>query len=219
MSRCILVLLGPNLSSLSDKLENQFDAPDTEFTFIQANSEGLLIDALEEESFDGILVNAGAISPLCFGLAEAIALSQKPCVEALLNPIPKERGVSALTSISIASIVEGESGHVKAFNMLLEKIPAGVSTSSTSARSMPSPKGKTIGRKVLEATNSIEEDGPKGKSIGRRNGQAVPSKNPSSSGLLTRSLVAQKIHARLKGSISAAELSSWARTSTPCCSR
>lgn len=202
MSRSILVLLGPNLKSVLEKIENEFEAENTEFTFVQANSEGLLIDALESETFDGILVNVGSIAPLCFALAEAVLLTQKPCVEVLLKANPPERGTSALSGVSLATVIEGHDGHQKALAVLLEKCQVSNQSSPVSLmRNASAPKGKTIGRRsAIENETTVS-----GKSIGSRS-------LTQASNLLTKQMVAQKIHARLKDKISVAELSSWART-------
>src|SRR5690606_9724228 len=93
----ILILNGPNLNLLGkrepeiygnlgfetyfENLKSQF--PDVDLEYFQSNSEGVLIDKLQEVgfSYDGIVLNAGAYTHACLAIADAIAAIQTPVIE------------------------------------------------------------------------------------------------------------------------------------------
>jgi 3-dehydroquinate dehydratase II len=204
MSRTILVLLGPNLSRLLGPLENTLKAENTEFVFLQANGEGLLIDGVEAETFDGAIVDVGVLSPAAFALAEALELAQVPYVEVQSVVLSPARGPSALMQ-AIARVNAGDERHQRALTMLIEKLPSPASAAPNARSRANAPKGKTIGRRPEAAT----ENESRGKSLGKRTTSV--GKASESANLLTKPLVVKKISARLKGELTAAELSAWAR--------
>lgn len=93
----ILILNGPNLNLLGkrepeiygnlgfetyfENLKSQF--PDVNLEYFQSNSEGVLIDKLQEVgfSYDGIVLNAGAYTHTSLAIADAIAAIQTPVIE------------------------------------------------------------------------------------------------------------------------------------------
>jgi 3-dehydroquinate dehydratase II len=206
MSRTILVLLGPNLSKLLGPLENTLKAENTEFIFVQANGEGLLIDSVEAETFEAAMVDVGVLSPAAFALAEALELAQVPYVEVQSVVISPARGPSALTQ-AIAQVNAGDERHQRALTMLLEKLPPPAPAAPNARPRANAPRGKTIGRRP--EPEPVVESESRGKSLGKRSTSS--GKALDSASLLTKLLVAKKINARLKGELSATELSAWAR--------
>ncbi|GAB1410924.1 type II 3-dehydroquinate dehydratase [Desulfovibrionales bacterium] len=104
----ILVLNGPNLGHLGQRqpdlygslgmeavpdlvrtvLGNQADA--VQLAFFQSNSEGALIDRLEQawqDKTDGIVFNAGAYTHTSLALADCLAWISIPCVEVHISNV------------------------------------------------------------------------------------------------------------------------------------
>ncbi len=101
----VLVVYGPNLNRLGKRdpeqygtitmeeinraLEERAAELKTEITFFQSNSEGSLIDMLQEESAgaDGIIINPGALTHYGLSLRDALADADLPIVEVHLSNI------------------------------------------------------------------------------------------------------------------------------------
>ncbi len=101
----ILVLHGPNLNLLgqrepeiygrwtlaeiNDMLVEQAQATRTELRILQSNSEGTLIDAIQDARTwgHGILINPGALTHYSYALRDAIAAVGLPAVEVHLSNI------------------------------------------------------------------------------------------------------------------------------------
>ena len=100
----ILVVNGPNLNMLGTRepevygtatlekinsdIEKEF--PGESFTFSQSNSEGVLIDVLQQagtNGFAGVILNPGAYTHTSFALRDAIAALSIPVVEVHLSNI------------------------------------------------------------------------------------------------------------------------------------
>ncbi len=76
------------LATINSELTERF--PDVEFEFFQTNSEGELIDKIQlvdKEGFDGVILNAGALTHYSIALRDAIASIRKPFVEVHLSQI------------------------------------------------------------------------------------------------------------------------------------
>ncbi len=100
----ILVANGPNLN-LTGTREPEIYGSDTlavinsqlrerfshiSFEFFQTNGEGELIDKIQsaaKEGFDGVVLNAGALSHYSLALRDAIAAVNKPVVEVHLSQV------------------------------------------------------------------------------------------------------------------------------------
>ncbi|MEO1515578.1 MAG: type II 3-dehydroquinate dehydratase [Bacteroidota bacterium] len=93
----ILILNGPNLNLLGKREPDvygslsfeeyfqqlQLDFPSLQLTYFQSNSEGAIIDKLQEVGFhyDGILLNAGAYTHTSIAIADAIRAIETPVIE------------------------------------------------------------------------------------------------------------------------------------------
>ena len=93
----LLIMNGPNLNLLGVREpeiygKEPFDAflqrlkekyPEVQIDYFQSNSEGALIDCLQEAGFvcDGIILNAGAYTHTSLALADAVASVPAPVVE------------------------------------------------------------------------------------------------------------------------------------------
>lgn len=101
----ILVMHGPNINLTGKREPNTYGSftfeqinqeivdfgktLEMECTIFQSNHEGVLIDKLHEcsDSFDGILLNAGAYTHYSYAIRDAIAAIKKPCVEVHMSNI------------------------------------------------------------------------------------------------------------------------------------
>ena len=101
----ILVLNGPNLNALGyrepdiygeetlDDIESLMrqraeDLGDIEIDFIQSNHEGALIDAIYTHSnWDGIVINAAALTHSSTALADAISTVMLPAIEVHISNV------------------------------------------------------------------------------------------------------------------------------------
>lgn len=120
----VLILNGPNLNLLGKRepeiygkqsFEDFFETlktkfPNLELTYLQSNSEGTLIDIIQEYGFkvDGIVFNAGAYTHTSIALADAISAISTPVVEVhISNTHAREafRKKSYLTPVCKGSIL------------------------------------------------------------------------------------------------------------------
>ena len=101
----ILVINGPNLNMLSKRnreiygqktlaeinslVEEQGEALNVETVTFQSNSEGALIDFIQEQanSADGIIINPGALTHYGLSLCDALADTKLPIIEVHLSNI------------------------------------------------------------------------------------------------------------------------------------
>jgi 3-dehydroquinate dehydratase-2 len=101
----ILVINGPNLNmlgtrepdvygemtldELNTRLASEAEVMRIDIDFLQSNSEGEIIDAIQsaEGDADGIILNAGAYTHYSYAIRDAIASVTVPCVEVHLSNI------------------------------------------------------------------------------------------------------------------------------------
>jgi 3-dehydroquinate dehydratase-2 len=100
----ILILNGPNLNLLEERPLDQYGGhslseiekilvdtfPEHQFTFIQNNHEGALIDALQKAHLgktEGVVANFGAYTHTSIALRDAIEMVDLPVVEVHLSNI------------------------------------------------------------------------------------------------------------------------------------
>jgi len=97
----ILIINGPNLNLLGTRqpqiygeitfdevlvdLRNKF--PNTKIEFLQSNHEGEIIDALQQSSHDGIVLNAGGYTHTSIAIRDAISAIEVPVVEVHISNI------------------------------------------------------------------------------------------------------------------------------------
>lgn len=101
----IQIINGPNLNLLGKREPNvygnqTFEAyylelkskfPEVELDYFQSNTEGLIIDKLQEAgfTFDGIVLNAGAYTHTSIAIADAIRSITTPVVEVHISNVFK----------------------------------------------------------------------------------------------------------------------------------
>ncbi|GMU59619.1 MAG: hypothetical protein AMXMBFR34_13820 [Myxococcaceae bacterium] len=203
MSFTILVLHGPNLHWLgSDDVDERLEARASELgvdlSIVQSNGEGALIDELheQEDEYDAVIVNPGALAPSAWALAEALQLVGVPAVEVLLKALPAERGPSALTPVVQQQIHgKGHDGYLHALEALAgirgpgltpvrspERLEESAAEEEEEEEAGPvrhvSRGGKSIGRRAPQ------QEAPAGKSIGRgtKRGDEAPAQSAKSIG-------------------------------------
>ena len=122
----ILVLNGPNLNMIGirephiygDKTYNELeiylksleDSYNVKIDIKQSNLEGILIDILHygNDTYDGVLLNAGAFTHYSYALYDAIKSIQIPVVEVHLSDLTKReafRKVSVIRAACIGNIM------------------------------------------------------------------------------------------------------------------
>ena len=99
-----LVLNGPNLNLLGKREPSVYGTitladiekglretfPSVQFTFVQSNHEGVIIDTLqgaEAQKVDGVVLNAGAYTHYSYAIRDAIAAISAPVIEVHISNI------------------------------------------------------------------------------------------------------------------------------------
>lgn len=140
LQKRVLVLLGPNLNlvgvrekgiygtesaeSINAEIREQAQARGFSCEIFQSNYEGALIDRLHEarESFDGVIINAGALTHYSYSLRDAIAAVRLPCVEVHMSNIHAReefRHTSVIAPVCVGQIAGfGKSGYFLALDAL-----------------------------------------------------------------------------------------------------
>ena len=103
----ILIINGPNLNLLGRRepeiygedtfedfmihLRGKYIDSDVDLTYFQSNHEGQILDKLHEVgfSFDGIVLNAGALTHTSIAIADAIAGIETPVIEVHISNVHK----------------------------------------------------------------------------------------------------------------------------------
>jgi 3-dehydroquinate dehydratase-2 len=76
------------LATINSEMAEKFSG--ISFEFFQTNAEGELIDkiqSVDKEGFDGVVLNAGALTHYSIALRDAIAAAKKPVVEVHLSQV------------------------------------------------------------------------------------------------------------------------------------
>ena len=121
----ILVLNGPNLNFLgvrepviygkntlkeiNEEISKKAETMDISCEFFQSNSEGDIIDKIQEvfEKFDGCIINAAAFTHYSLALRDAISSVNKPFIEVHMSNIYARedfRHTSLISSVCIGQI-------------------------------------------------------------------------------------------------------------------
>lgn len=138
----ILVLLGPNLNlvgvrekgiygtesaeSINEEIRAQAEKRGYDCEIFQSNHEGALIDRLHaaREAFDGVIINAGALTHYSYSLRDAIAAIRLPCVEVHMSNIHAReefRHTSVIAPVCVGQIAGfGKTGYFLAMDALQE---------------------------------------------------------------------------------------------------
>ncbi len=143
----ILIINGPNLNMLGKRdkeiytektlaeieslLKKQGEALNVEVVTFQSNSEGALIDFIQEQSSsaNGIIINPGALTHYSFSLRDALADARLPIIEVHLSNIYSREEWRAKSVI--APIVKGQisglgwRGYVAALQTLVGELKDG----------------------------------------------------------------------------------------------
>jgi 3-dehydroquinate dehydratase-2 len=141
MAMKILILNGPNLNLLGNREPSVYGAKSltevnrdiaaaagrfgAEVEFLQSNHEGELIDAIQKAplEFDGIVLNAGALSHYSYSLRDAIAAIDIPVAEVHISNIfarEEFRHCSVLSPVTAGQVCGfGTYGYVMAIYGLL----------------------------------------------------------------------------------------------------
>ncbi|MGD1841730.1 MAG: type II 3-dehydroquinate dehydratase [Thermonemataceae bacterium] len=137
----IIVINGPNLNLLGkrettiygtqsfeayfEQLKTRF--PTTKLSYFQSNSEGAIIDKLQEVGYlyKGIVLNAGAYTHTSIAIADALAAIESPVIEVHISQIYKResfRHHSYISTQAVGCIVGlGLEGYALAIQYLTEK--------------------------------------------------------------------------------------------------
>lgn len=121
----IAILNGPNLNKIGQRepeiygsqtfemlLENlKAEHPEVEFSLLQSNIEGVLIDYLQEldEKVDAVVFNAGAYTHTSIALADAIRAMQIPVIEVHMSNVFKREEFrhKSYLSLVVAGVILG----------------------------------------------------------------------------------------------------------------
>ena len=137
----VLVLLGPNLNmvgirergidgtesakSIEEDIYAQAAARNLGCEVFQSNYEGALVDRIQQsmnDEFDGIILNAGALTHYSYAIRDAIAAVRVPCVEVHMSNIyarEEFRHKSVLSAVCIGQIAGfGKNGYFLAMDAL-----------------------------------------------------------------------------------------------------
>ncbi len=137
----ILVINGPNLNMLgvrepgiygaetlaqiNEWLNSQPEAAGHELEFFQSNSEGALIDKIQDafNKVDGIIINPGAYTHYSYALRDVLAAVGIPTVEVHLSAIEEResfRKISVIKDVCIAQITgQGKNSYLSGLKYLL----------------------------------------------------------------------------------------------------
>ena len=142
----IAIINGPNLNLLGKRepsiygtrsmeqvlLDIQRMYPNVYFEYRQSNHEGMLIDWVQElglllvqqEPYDGIILNAGGYTHTSVALRDAVACTQVPVVEVHISDIAQReifRRISLLTDVCQHSIIgHGIEGYQEAVDWIIK---------------------------------------------------------------------------------------------------
>ena len=138
----IQIINGPNLNLLGTRephiygseslediqkwFEGEIDTTSHLVHWFQSNHEGEIIDQIHKtiNAFNGIIINAGALTHYSYAIRDAIKSVNIPTVEVHLSDITSRedfRKISVISDVCINQIKGiGKNGYLKAFKLLME---------------------------------------------------------------------------------------------------
>ena len=138
----IQIINGPNLNLLGTRephiygsesledikkwFESEIDTTNHLVHWFQSNHEGEIIDQIHKtiNAFNGIIINAGALTHYSYAIRDAIKSVDIPTVEVHLSDITSRedfRKISVISDVCINQIKGiGKNGYLKAFKLLME---------------------------------------------------------------------------------------------------
>ncbi len=138
----IQIINGPNLNLLGTRephiygseslediqkwFEGEIDTTSHLVHWFQSNHEGEIIDQIHKtiNAFNGIIINAGALTHYSYAIRDAIKSVNIPTVEVHLSDITSRedfRNISVISDVCINQIKGiGKNGYLKAFKLLME---------------------------------------------------------------------------------------------------
>lgn len=139
----IVVINGPNLNLLGHRqpevygletlddietlVRNEADALGVDVAWVQSNSEGEIVDAVQDHRhFDGIIINAAAYTHTSLAIADAVQAVGRPAIEVhLSNVFAREeiRHHSYLAPVVWGQVVGfGYRGYIAALRLLYDRL-------------------------------------------------------------------------------------------------
>ena len=115
-----------SLKEIETWLNKKIKSKNIDISWYQSNHEGCIIDKIQEaeNSFDGIILNAGALTHYSYSIRDAIASISKPTIEVHMSDIysrEKFRKISVLKEVCISQISGlGKKGYLKALKKLIK---------------------------------------------------------------------------------------------------
>lgn len=138
----LLILNGPNLNmtgrretavygtrsldEIVESLKEYASVKSVETAHMQSNHEGVLIDALQKagEEYDGVLLNAGALTHYSYSLRDAIVCCSVPVGEVHMSDITKRedfRKTDVICEVCAFTVMGlGEKSYYKALDTMTE---------------------------------------------------------------------------------------------------
>ena len=132
----IAIINGPNLNlvgvrephiygttSLTDYLESlRGKYPNVEFSFVQSNHEGDLIDEIQIQGFEceGIVLNAGALTHYSYALADAVRAVETPVIEVHISDVNAREPFRRISVIKDACVAVIAGFGLKSYDMAVE---------------------------------------------------------------------------------------------------
>jgi len=120
-----------SLEEIEDLLRKRASELKVDFAFFQSNSEGSLIDTLQNEapSADAIIINPGALTHYGLSLSDALRDARLPVIEVHLSNIYSReewRAKSVISPVALGQISGlGWQGYLYAFEHLTEHLRKG----------------------------------------------------------------------------------------------
>lgn len=114
------------LLDIEEWLNSQKESEGHSFLWFQSNHEGEIIDQIHKtiNEFNGIIINAGALTHYSYAIRDAIKSVDIPTVEVHLSDISSRedfRKISVISDVCINQIKGiGKNGYLKAFKLLME---------------------------------------------------------------------------------------------------